>query len=45
MILPRWIFVFLPAIPLAGQTQHPISIAIRPQVDGRPIRDGQVTTV
>jgi hypothetical protein len=37
--------LFLPAIELAGQTQQAIPIQVRPQVVGRPIRDGQVTTV
>src|SRR5215467_571091 len=45
MMLLRWMFAFLPAIPLAGQTQPSVSIPIRPQVADRPIRDGQVTTV
>jgi hypothetical protein len=37
--------LILAAIELAGQTQQTIPIQIRPQVVGRPIRDGQVTTV
>jgi len=41
----RWMLLFLPAIELAGQTQQAIPIQVRPQVVGRPIRDGQVTTV
>jgi hypothetical protein len=41
----RWIFLALPALELAGQTQQAVSIQVRPQVAGRPIRDGQVTTV
>jgi hypothetical protein len=45
MMLLRWMFAFLPAIPLAGQTQPSVSIPIRPQVAGRLIRDGQVNTV
>src|SRR5215831_318286 len=32
-------------LELAGQTQPAVSTQIRPQVVGRPIRDGQVTTV
>ena len=39
MMVFRWMLFILPALELAGQTQ------IRPQVVGRPIRDGQVTTV
>lgn len=35
----------LTAVELAGQTQPVISMQVRPQVVGRPIRDGQVTTV
>src|SRR5215468_1776931 len=45
MMLLRCMFVMLPAIPLAAQTQPATSIQIRPQVAGRSIRDGQVTTV
>lgn len=45
MIVFRWMLLFLPAIELAGQTQQAIPIQVRPQVVGRPIRDGQVTTV
>jgi len=37
--------LILPAIELAGQTQQTIPIQVRPQVVGRPIRDGQVTIV
>jgi len=35
----QWMLLFFPALELAGQTQ------VRPQVAGRSIRDGQVTTV
>jgi hypothetical protein len=35
----------LTAVGLAGQTQPVTSMQVRPQVVGRPIRDGQVTTV
>lgn len=35
----------LTAVELAGQTQPVISVQVRPQVVGRPIRDGQMTTV
>ena len=35
----------LAAVELAGQTQPVTSMQVRPQVVGRPIRDGQVTTV
>ena len=45
MIVFRWMLLFLPAIELAGQTKQAIPIQVRPQVVGRPIRDGQVTTV
>ena len=45
MIVSRWIFAVLPAFQLAGQTQPPASVQVRPQVVGRPMRDGQVTTV
>ncbi len=45
MIVFRWMLLILPAIELAGQTQQTIPIQVRPQVVGRPIRDGQVTTV
>ena len=45
MILFRWILAVLPAFQLAGQTQPSASVQVRPQVAGRPLRDGQVTTV
>ena len=45
MTVFRWIFAVLPVFQLAGQTEPPASIQIRPQVAGRPMRDGQVTTV
>ena len=45
MIIFRWILAVLPAFQLAGQTQPLASVQVRPQVAGRPLRDGQVTTV
>ena len=45
MIVFRWIFALLPAVQLAGQTQPAAPVQVRPQVAGRPMRDGQVTTV
>jgi hypothetical protein len=45
VMLFRWIFLVLPALELVGQMQQAVSIQVRPQVVGRPIRDGQVTTV
>jgi type IV secretory pathway VirB9-like protein len=45
VIVFRRIFAVLPAFQLAGQGQPPASGQVRPQVAGRPIRDGQVTTV
>lgn len=45
MMVFRWMLLILPALQLAGQTQQAIPIQVRPQVVGRPIRDGQVTTV
>ena len=41
----RWTFLVLLPFELAGQTQPAVSIQVRPQVVGRSIRDGQVTTV
>ena len=41
----RWMLLILPALELVGQSQQAIPIPVRPQVVGRPIRDGQVTTV
>ena len=41
----KWMLLVLLPLELAGQTQPAASIQIRPQVVGRPIRDGQVTTV
>src|SRR5215813_2964392 len=41
----RWMLLILPAFQLAGQTQTTVFVQVRPQVAGRPIRDGQVTTV
>jgi hypothetical protein len=37
--------LILPALNVAGQTQAAVAIEVRPQVVGRPISDGQVTTV
>ena len=46
MMVFRWMFLILPAFGLAGQTQPQAAPnQVRPQVVGRPIRDGQVTTV
>ena len=45
MMISRWIFAVLPAFHLAGQTQPSAFVQVRPQVAGRPMRDGQVTTV
>jgi len=45
MIVFRWIFAVLPAFQLAAQTQPAAPVQVRPQVAGRPMRDGQVTTV
>ena len=45
MIVFRTMLLILLAFELAGQTQPAVSIQVRPQVAGRPIRDGQVTTV
>lgn len=45
MIVFRWIFALMPALQLAGQSQPPASVQVRPQVAGRPMRDGQVTTI
>ena len=41
----RWMILVLLPFELAGQTQPAVSIQVRPQVVGRSIRDGQVTTV
>lgn len=45
MMVCRWMALMLPALALVGQTQQSVSIEIRPQVAGRPIQDGQVTTL
>ncbi len=45
MMVLKWMLLFLPALELAGQTQQALPIEVRPQIAGRPIRDGQVTTV
>lgn len=45
MTVSRWMLLVLLPLELAGQTQPAVSIQVRPQVVGRPIRDGQVTTV
>src|SRR5215813_14603452 len=37
--------LILPVFEMAGQTQPAVSIQVHPQVAGRSIRDGQVTTV
>src|SRR5262249_53862763 len=41
----RWIFAVLPAFQLVGQPQPAAPVPVRPQVVGRSMRDGQVTTV
>jgi len=41
----RWIFAVLPVFDLAGQPQTAAPVQVRPQIAGRPMRDGQVTTV
>lgn len=41
----KWMLLILPAVNLAGQTQASVAFQVRPQVAGRPISDGQVTTV
>ena len=45
MIVFKWMILILPVFEMAGQTQPAVSIQVRPQVAGRSIRDGQVTTV
>jgi hypothetical protein len=45
VIVFRWIVAVLPACQLAGQTEPGAQVQVRPQVAGRPMRDGQVTTV
>lgn len=45
MIVFKWMVFILPVFEMAGQTQPAVSIQVHPQVAGRPIRDGQVTTV
>src|SRR5436305_7498378 len=45
MTIFRCIFLILPAFELMGQTHEAVSIQVRQQLAGRPIRDGQVTTV
>jgi len=41
----KWMILVLPVFEMAGQTQPALSIQVHPQVAGRSIRDGQVTTV
>ena len=41
----KWMIWILHGVEMAGQTQPAVSIQVHPQVVGRPIRDGQVTTV
>ena len=41
----RWMLLVLLPLELAGQIQPAVSVQVRPQVIGRPIRDSQVTTV
>lgn len=45
MIVFKWMVFILPVFEMAGQTQPAVSIQVHPQVAGRSIRDGQVTTV
>ena len=45
MIGFKWMILALPVFEMAGQTQPAVSIQVHPQVAGRSIRDGQVTTV
>ena len=45
MIGFKWMILVLPVFEMAGQTQPAVSIQVHPQMAGRSIRDGQVTTV
>jgi hypothetical protein len=45
VIVFKWMILVLPVFEMAGQTQPAVSIQVHPQVAGRSIRDGQVTTV
>lgn len=45
MIVFKWMILILPVFEMVGQTQPAVSIQVHPQVAGRSIRDGQVTTV
>ena len=45
MIVFKWMILILPVFEMAGQTQPAVSIQVHPQMAGRSIRDGQVTTV
>jgi hypothetical protein len=45
VIVFKWMVFILPVFEMAGQTQPAVSIQVHPQVAGRSIRDGQVTTV
>ena len=45
MIVFKWMILILPVFEMAGQTQPAVSVQVHPQVAGRSIRDGQVTTV
>jgi hypothetical protein len=45
VIVFNWMILVLPVFEMAGQTQPVVSIQVHPQVAGRSIRDGQVTTV
>ena len=45
MMVFRWMFFVLAALESAGQTQQAITVQVRPQVAGRPIQDGEVTTL
>ncbi len=41
----KWMILILPALEVVGQTQPEPPVQVRPQVGGRAIRDGQITTV
>jgi len=45
VIVFKWMILVLSVFEMAGQTQPAVSIQVHPQVGGRSIRDGQVTTV
>ena len=45
MIVFKWMVFIVLVFEMAGQTKPAVSIQVHPQVAGRSIRDGQVTTV